>query len=189
MLEITGPVKTERLILRAFKAGDEEDAYAFESRADVARYLYNEPRTREEITRLMTERSAQTVLRREGDNIQLAVEGDGTVIGYVLLTWVSERHQQGEFGYVLHPDYHGRGFATEAAVEMLRLGFDRLGLHWITARCDARNTASARVMERLGMRQEAHFIESEWVKGEWTSELHYALLAPEWRASRWASNP
>ncbi len=63
---------------------------------------------------------------------------------------------------------------------MLRLGFDDLGLHRIIGRCDARNTASARLMERLGMRREAHFRENEWFKGEWGDELIYAMLDREW---------
>jgi RimJ/RimL family protein N-acetyltransferase len=66
---------------------------------------------------------------------------------------------------------------------MLRLGFVELGLHRIIGQCDARNTASARVMERLGMRREAHLIANEFVKGEWTDELIYAMLDREWKAA------
>ena len=65
---------------------------------------------------------------------------------------------------------------------MLRLGFEELDLHRIVGRLDARNTASARVLERLGMRLEAHLRENEFVKGEWVSELIYAVLAGEWRS-------
>jgi RimJ/RimL family protein N-acetyltransferase len=65
---------------------------------------------------------------------------------------------------------------------LLRLGFEDLGLHRIAARCDARNTASARVMERAGLRREAHLVQSEFVKGEWTDELIYAILRSEWAA-------
>ena len=63
---------------------------------------------------------------------------------------------------------------------LLRLGFEDLGLHRIAARCDARNTASARVMERSGMRHEAHLVQSEFIKNEWTDELIYAILRSEW---------
>ncbi len=64
---------------------------------------------------------------------------------------------------------------------MLRLGFEELGLHRIIGRCDARNIASGRLMERLEMRREAHLIESEFVKGEWADELVYAILDREWQ--------
>jgi len=114
--------------------------------------------------------------------LRQAAEKTGELVGDVLLTWASAEHRQGEIGYVLHPEHAGRGYVTEAAREMLRLGFDGLGLHRIVGRLDARNAASARVLERLGMRREAHLRENEFVKGEWTDELVYALLAREWRA-------
>jgi RimJ/RimL family protein N-acetyltransferase len=66
---------------------------------------------------------------------------------------------------------------------MLRLAFEELGLHRVIGRMEARNSGSARVMEKLGMRREAHLIENEWVRGEWQSELAYALLEAEWRAT------
>lgn len=183
MLEVTAPITTERLVLRPFTQADEDDMYAFESLPEVARYLFNEPRSREDNARELAIRCGQTALRDEGDTLMLAITLDGTVIGYTLLIWLSKPHQQGEFGYVLHPAYGGKGYATEAAVEMLRLGFEELRLHRIIGRCDPRNTGSAQLMHRLGMRQEAHFRESEIFKGEWGGELHYALLESEWRAS------
>jgi RimJ/RimL family protein N-acetyltransferase len=67
---------------------------------------------------------------------------------------------------------------------LLRLGFTDYGLHRIIGRLDARNTASARVLERLGMRREAHFVENEIVKGEWTDEVVYAMLEDEWRSQQ-----
>ena len=95
---------------------------------------------------------------------------------------LSREHRQGEIGYILHPDYHGRGLATEAAEVMLRLGFEDLGLHRVIGRLDGRNLASARVLERLGMRREAHFVENEIVKGERTDEIVHAMLEHEWEA-------
>jgi len=90
--------------------------------------------------------------------------------------------EQGELGWVVHPNHASRGYATEAALAMLRLGFDHYGLHRISARLDARNAASARVCEKLGMRREALLRENEWIKGEWTDEAVYALLRSEWDA-------
>ncbi len=64
---------------------------------------------------------------------------------------------------------------------MLGLGFDGLRLHRITGSCAAQNAPSARLMERLGMRREAHFVHNEIVKGAWGDELVYAILEHEWR--------
>jgi RimJ/RimL family protein N-acetyltransferase len=83
--------------------------------------------------------------------------------------------------FVFNPDYQGSGLASDAAATMLRLAFDRLSWHRVSGSCDARNQASARLMERLGMRREAHFIENIMVKDEWTDELVYAILDHEWQ--------
>jgi RimJ/RimL family protein N-acetyltransferase len=66
---------------------------------------------------------------------------------------------------------------------LLRIAFERMGLHRVVGRLDARNTASARVLEKLGMRREAHLVENEWVKDEWQSEVVFAILDREWRAA------
>jgi len=50
----------------------------------------------------------------------------------------------------------------------------------VKAQLDARNTASARLCERLGMTLEAHLRQDWWSKGEWTDTLVYGLLADEW---------
>ena len=85
-----------------------------------------------------------------------------------------------EVGYWVREAYWGQGYATEASKMMLSLGFDEFGLHRIFGRCDARNEASAKLMERLGMRREAHFVHNEIFKGEWGDELVYAILEDEW---------
>ena len=90
-------------------------------------------------------------------------------------------HRQGEIGFGLHPTHQGHGYAAEAGRELLRVGFEELDLHRIFGRLDDRNVASTRLMERLGLRREAHLIENEFNKGAWESELVYAILQREWR--------
>lgn len=179
------PIQTERLLLRPF-VDDEHDLdalFAMQSRPDVTRYLYYEPRTREEVQQGLSARAALRWFEHEGDVLRLAVvlPESSALIGELTLVWSSQEHRQGELGYIVNPEFQGHGYATEATRELFPLGFDRLGLHRIVGQCDGRNTASARVMERLGMRREAHLVQNEWVKGEWTDELIYALLAEEWR--------
>ena len=126
----------------------------------------------------------KTAIDNGHDDLLLAVivRDSGAAVGHVTLELASREHWQGEIGYVVHPDHHGRGYATEAATLMLRLGFEHLHLHRIVGRLDARNVASARVLERLGMRREAHLRENELIKGVWCDELVYAMLATEWEA-------
>ncbi|MET7835394.1 GNAT family N-acetyltransferase [Micromonospora sediminicola] len=179
------PLRTGRLVLRAFTTADVAVVRDYRGRPEVTRFLYQEPYDDESVRPAIDRMVRRTALRAPGDVLQLAVTlpDTGVVVGDVLLTWTSGEHRQGEIGYAAHPDHTGRGYVTEAARELLRLGFDGLGLHRIVGRLDARNTASARVLERLGMRREAHLRENEFVKGEWTDEAVYALLAREWRAA------
>jgi RimJ/RimL family protein N-acetyltransferase len=171
-------------MLRPFAETDLDDVYAYQSRPDVVRYLYWEVRDRAGVAEALRAKAAASHLTREGDHLTLAIclPGDGVVIGEALLKWISVQHRQGEVGFVLNPEYHGHGYATEAAREMLRLGFEVVGLHRIAGHCDARNVSSAAVMSRLGMRQEAHFVQNEIFKGEWGDELIFAMLASEWAA-------
>src|SRR5690348_15191588 len=98
------------------------------------------------------------------------------------MQWVSERDRTAEVGFIFDPRHQGKGFATEAARALIGWAFGSAGLHRVYGRTEARNAASARVLEKLGRRLEAHFVENEWVKGEWQSELVYAILDREWTA-------
>jgi RimJ/RimL family protein N-acetyltransferase len=104
----------------------------------------------------------------------------GELAGDSMLFWHSREHAGGELGYVFNPALGGRGYATEAANAMLRLGFEGLGLHRIVARIEERNEPSVKLARRLGMRQEARLVHNELFKGEWSTEVDFAMLAEEW---------
>ena len=128
---------------------------------------------------MIAERLGNVALVKGGDHLSLVValaEEPDTPIGTAMFKWVSEEHAQAEVGYTLHPDHQGKGYATELSRALVDLGFRETELHRIIGRLDARNIASRRVLEKAGMRVEAHLVENELVKGEWTDELICALL-------------
>jgi RimJ/RimL family protein N-acetyltransferase len=178
------PVRTERLLLRPLAAGDADAMVAYRGREDVSLYVPFEPMTRDDIIGRIAGTWARTELTDEGQSLTLGVEVSetGELAGDVVLFWHSRAHAGGELGYVFSPRMGGRGYATEAATAMLRLGFEGLGLHRIVARIDERNQPSVRLARRLGMRQEARLVDNEFFKGEWTTELDFAMLADEWHA-------
>ncbi len=180
------PLVTARLVLRFFEPADLGAFMSLYSEEDVVRYLYWEVLDEESGPARLEKRCEQRGLEQEGDVLALAVvlPAEERLIGDVVLKWESATHRQGEIGFTIHPDFQQRGYASEAGEALLRLGFGGLGLHRISARCDARNYASAGVMRRLGMREEAHFVENELFKGEWGDELVYAILEREWRAGQ-----
>lgn len=92
----------------------------------------------------------------------------------------SVEHQTLEVGYLFSPAHTGRGYATEAVRALLDVAFRHVGARRVVARVDARNGRSCALLERLGLRREAHLVENEWVKGELTSEVDYAVLGREW---------
>jgi RimJ/RimL family protein N-acetyltransferase len=184
MFRPSRPIRTERLVLRRFRMDDLDALHDIERRPEVARYEYWEPRTREETAESLEKKANSADPMAEGDWLGLVItrQDSEEVIGDVALQWASEQWQQGELGYMLHPDHQGHGYATEASTALLRLGFEEFKLHRIIARADARNTASVGVMRRLGMRQEGLFRESEFVKNEWCDEVVFAMLDEEFAA-------
>ena len=177
------PLETAGLTLRPFTPGDFDDLYAYQSRHDVARYLHWDARNHAQVWHALVRQCDEITLSAEGDWLTFAVvlREAGKVIGEAGLKLISWENQQGEIGFVFHPDYHGRGLATEAAECLLRLGFDLIGWHRIIGSCDARNHSSSRLMARVGMRQEAHFLYNQIIKGQWADELVYAILDHERR--------
>jgi len=178
------PIHTERLILRPIAPSDAAAMHVYKSDPDAVRYVPYEPLERADIEQRIATIWSTTQFTQEGDAVSLAVEerATGALVGDVVLFWRSETNRSGEVGYIFDPRAAGRGYATETVEALLALGFDGLGLHRIAARIDERNTASAKVVERLGFRREARLVESEWFKGEWSTLLVYALLEDEWRA-------
>jgi RimJ/RimL family protein N-acetyltransferase len=176
------PLETSRLTLRQFVAGDLEAIHAMRSDPEVVRYLYGEVQSRDETSRSLAQKMAAPAWAREGDWLSAAAveRASGLIVGDMALHWVSERDRTAEIGFVFDPHHQGKGFATEAAHALIDWVFKEAGFHRVIGRTEARNAASARVLEKLGMRLEAHLVENEWVKGEWQSELVYAILEHEW---------
>jgi len=185
VLRVDAPIETERLRLRRTAVEDLDGLAAIQSRPEVARFVYWDAREREEVEPALAQFIAADEITGEADDesLTLAVErrDGGTLLGYVSIWLRSHRHRQAEIGFAFHPDAQGKGYATEAARELLVLAFERLGAHRVFGRTDARNHASATLMRRLGMRQEAHLREAEIFKGEWGDELVFAILEHEWR--------
>lgn len=176
------PLVTERLRLRPFTRGDVDAVLAYRGLDEVARYLFDPPLTRDECALAIQQRTTQVQLKDEDDRIILAVEiaDSGNLVGEVSLIMRSLEARQGEIGWIFHPEVQGRGYASEAMHRIVELAFVQADLHRLYARCDARNDRSWRLMERLGMRREAHFREHGLFKGGWDEEFYYAILRREW---------
>jgi len=175
------PLETERLVLRPYDDGDLESLHAVYSDPEVARWLYYEASTLEQSREKLARKIAGSELSEE-HGLSAAVQlRDGTYVGDAVLFYFSVEHKTVEIGFSFDPRHQGKGYASEAARALVDWAFSQ-GFHRVIGRLEARNTASARVLEKLGMRLEAHLVENEWVKGEWQSELVYAILEHEWHS-------
>jgi RimJ/RimL family protein N-acetyltransferase len=186
-LEPDYPLVTERLLLRPLdRPSDVADMHAYRSIEEVCRFVPFSPVTLEEMAeRFRNPERVRSRIDAEGQVLSLAIErrDTGAMVGDLVLFWHSVADGHAEVGYVLHPDHAGKGFATEATAALIDLAFaGGLPVHRVSARLDGRNTASAAVAHRLGMRHEATYVDGEWFKGEWTTLLVFGLLRDEWEA-------
>lgn len=175
-------LQTERLVLRPFRQEDLDRLADLQSRPEVSRFLYWEPRSREESAAALDRYMKEDHLEQDDDPLALAVvrRDDSLLLGNASVWLRSVEHRQVEIGYVFHPDAGGQGYATEAARALVDFAFTELRAHRVFARTDARNKPSAALLTRLGMRQEAHFREAEIFKGAWGDELVFAVLSHQW---------
>ncbi len=180
---LTTPLTTPRLLLREFEEDDWRATHPHESDPVVVRYQSQDVRTPEQsrdyILRVMA--LAHETPRRVYD-LAVVLRDGNRLIGRCGMSITDPELREATLWYVLDRSQWGRGYIPEAAGALVDFAFGTLGLHRIWADCDPRNPASFRVMEKLGMRKEAHFRENAFYKGEWCDSLIYALLDHEWRA-------
>ena len=177
-------ITTERLVLRRFRTADAPVLAEYRSDPEVARYQsWDAP-----FPLLRAETAVANFIASDPDRagwFQYAVERaeDRVLIGDVAVR-LHDNLKQAEIGFTLAPAYQKRGYATEAVGAVLDRLFRVQGLHKVTGECDARNVASAGLLERLGFTREGRLRQQTWIKGEWTDDLIYGLLAGEWITDR-----
>jgi RimJ/RimL family protein N-acetyltransferase len=178
-------LETERLILREFAADDWQDLNAYTSDPLVVQYMSFGPTTAEQ-ARAYIDGCLARALEQPRRLYELAVvlRAEQRVIGNATLELDRGEPRNASFAYLLHRHYWGQGYATEAMRAFFNFGFDQLKLHRLADACDARNLASAHVMEKLGLRREGHVRETNWKAGGWYDEYLYAFLAREWNGER-----
>jgi RimJ/RimL family protein N-acetyltransferase len=175
-----------RLVVRRFCPADVDAFVAYRSDPLVARYQSWDAPYPRQAGEQMIAGLAHDHPDTPGQWFQFAVALRSTseLIGDLASFTDADDDRQAEIGFTVRPGFQGQGYATEAARLMLAYLFGARGKHRVRADCDARNAASAAVLERIGMRREGWLRESSWFKGEWTDDLLYAMLDHEWAASQ-----
>lgn len=177
------PIRTERLLLRAFHADDYDDVHAYASDMDTVRFMEWGPNTpqisRERLDFMLGE---QAVWPRADISLAVELVEQRRVIGAARLAL--DGRDGAELGYSYGSAYWRKGYGHEAAVALTAAGFETLGLHRVWATCDARNQGSIAILEKLGMRREGTLRKNQQVRDGWRDTHVYALLDEEWGARR-----
>jgi RimJ/RimL family protein N-acetyltransferase len=176
------PLLTPRLCLREFRGTDEADIHAYASDAEVVRYASWGPNTPAE-TRAVLDAWLVEQRRWPRSSVTLAIElsAERRLIGAIRLEERDVVHRAGDFGYTITRAYWNRGIATEASRAVVDTAFRVLGFHRVWATCDTRNVASARVLEKTGLRREGEMRRDTIRGGEWSDTYLYGVVVEEWR--------
>ncbi len=176
------PLETRRLILRPFADCDIVPFAHYRSDAEVARYQgWEAPYPLHQAAIFVAEmKSARPGIPGRWFQLAFVPKDGGELIGDCGFQILLEDPRQAESGFTLAPAYQHQGYASEAIHCLLDYLFTEFDLHRVRANCDPENHASARLLERLGMRHEGRFLQSLWLKGRWCDEDWYAILRSEW---------
>lgn len=175
-------LETDRLILRGMRVSDTDDMYEYAHLADVTRYLLWKLHPDRDYTRQYLEYIGTRYAAGDFYDWAVTLRDTGKMIGTCGFTRIDLSNNCGEIGYVINPNFHGRGLATEAARAVCDFGFRSLGLHRIEARYIVGNQASRRVMDKLGMREEGTFADAYRVNGKYRTVTVCAMLEADIRA-------
>ncbi len=175
---------TERLLLRDFEQEDWRAVQAYASRPEVYRFQPWGPSTPDDAQEYVEQAIGQARTQpRTEYALAIVLKTTNVVIGACTLMIQSQQVRQGELGYFLHPDSWGHGYATEVAQRLLQFSFTSLSLHRIVATCDPRNTASVRVLEKVGMHYVGWLRDHMLLRDGWRDSLVYSVLNHEWMAA------
>lgn len=174
---------TRRLILREFRPSDFDSIHEFASDAETTLYMDWGPNDRK-ATRAFLKTTMRQAREKPRQWFVLAItrKSDGKHIGNAGIRIESAAHRSGSFGYILHKDEWGKGYATEAARAITDFGFKKLKLHRVWATCRTENKASARVLKKIGLRYEGRMKEDKLIRGRFVDSLLFAKTRPSRRA-------
>lgn len=179
-----GPTPTDRLSIDRLKGDDAEALYRYRSNPEVTRFQNWEPSSLDEVRDFIA-RGSEVLPDTPGKWVQygLYLKESGELVGDCGIHVLDDDPRQVEIGITLTPDHQGNGLASEALQAVLGYLFHSLNKHRVFGSVDPRNKASIALLERVGMRQEAHFVQSYWFKGEWADDMIYAILKSEFSGS------
>lgn len=172
---------TKRLHIRPLSIEDKESVFEYRSDSEANKHQGWIPKNSEDVEVFISKTSSEINVPKTWFQFVIIEQISDKLIGDIGVHFIDSDHKQVEIGCTLNKDYQGNGYATEAMRLIISYLIHTLDKHRIIASIDPENSDSIRLVERLGFRKEAHFVESLYLDGKWVDDLVFALLAKEWK--------
>ncbi|MBA4275201.1 GNAT family N-acetyltransferase [Flavobacterium sp.] len=169
-------LETERLYLRRVAKEDVNEIFALRSNEETMQYIPRPLVKTEEDAMAHITMMDEKIDNNEGINWAITLKNDSKLIGLIGHYRIKPEHFRAEIGYMLLPEFHGKGIIVEAIKETVKYGFEIMKLHSIEAVIDPENLASEKVLQKCGFVKEAHFKENEYYEGRFLDSVIYSIL-------------
>ena len=172
-------IETERLLLRRITNKDVNEIFELRSNPQTMKYI---PRPLVKNTEDALEHIAMIedkIVTNVGINWGITLKDNSKLLGIIGYYRMQPENYRAEIGYMLLPEFHGKGIIPEAVNRLITYGFEDLKLHSIEAVIDPENYASEKVLQKCGFVKEAHLKESEFYEGRFLDSVIYSLLEPK----------
>ncbi|NFP91312.1 GNAT family N-acetyltransferase [Clostridium sporogenes] len=179
-------ISTERLILKGITPSDVKSMFKYRSNPQIYEFQYLKPQTVQDVENYIYAKTCKVPnIPNTWYPLGIFIKESDELVGDMGIHFIGPDSLQVEIGYTLSLEYQGKGYATEAVIGVIDHLFNNFNKHRILASVDPRNTRSIALLERIGMRKEAHFKESVWFNEEWTDDIVYAILEEEWNIEKY----
>ena len=177
-------LETERLLMRPIKTGDRDEIFAYRRDKEINQYQGWIPETLEDVDVFIGKISNQINVPESWFQFVIIEQASRKIVGDLGIHFIDPENKQVEIGCTLNMCFQNRGYATEAVKRVIDYLFNELKKHRITTSIDPGNINSIRLVERIGFRKEAHFVESLFLNGKWVDDIIYALIEKEWNGEK-----
>ncbi len=171
-------LETERLMLRRVLPSDVKEMFELRSNPETMKYIPRPLVTNYDEALAHIKMMEDKIETNEGINWAITLKGDDKMLGVIGHYRIKPEHYRAEVGYMILPEYHGKGITTEAVQCVVAYGFNTMQLHSIEGVIDPENEASQRVLQKCGFVKEAHFKENEFYDGKFIDAVVYSKLNP-----------
>ncbi|SHG75430.1 GNAT family N-acetyltransferase [Flavobacterium johnsoniae] len=169
-------IETERLLLRRITNDDVNEVFELRSNPETMKFIPRPLVKDNEDALLHIAMIEEKIETNIGINWAITLKGNPKLLGIIGYYRMQPENYRAEIGYMLSPDFHGKGIIPEAVNALLKYGFENLKLHSIEAVIDPENYASEKVLQKCGFVKEAHLRESEFWEGKFLDKVIYSLL-------------